>query len=37
LGAEPVGNTPEQFAAQFKADVARFADVIAKAKIQKLD
>jgi tripartite-type tricarboxylate transporter receptor subunit TctC len=37
LGAEPVGNTPEQFAEQFKADVARYADVIEKAKIQKLD
>jgi tripartite-type tricarboxylate transporter receptor subunit TctC len=37
LGAEPVGNTPEQFAVQFKADVARFADIIEKAKIPKLD
>jgi tripartite-type tricarboxylate transporter receptor subunit TctC len=37
FGAEPIGNTPEQFAAQFKADVARFADVIEKAKIPKLD
>ena len=37
LGAEPGGDTPEQFAAQFKADVARFADIIEKAKIPKLD
>ena len=37
LGAEPIGNTPEQFAAQFKADVARYTDVIEKAKIPKLD
>jgi tripartite-type tricarboxylate transporter receptor subunit TctC len=37
FGAEPIGNTPEQFAAQFKADVARYADIIAKAKIPKLD
>lgn len=37
LGAEPVGNTPEQFAAQYKADIARLADIIEKAKIQKLD
>jgi tripartite-type tricarboxylate transporter receptor subunit TctC len=37
LGAEPVGNTPEQFAAHFRADAARFADVIEKAKIPKLD
>jgi tripartite-type tricarboxylate transporter receptor subunit TctC len=37
LGAEPVGNTPEQFAAHFRADAARFADVIEKAKIPQLD
>jgi|SoiMethySBSTD1v2_1073268.scaffolds.fasta_scaffold26366_5 tripartite-type tricarboxylate transporter receptor subunit TctC len=37
FGAEPVANTPEQFAAQFKADVARFADIIERAKIPKLD
>jgi tripartite-type tricarboxylate transporter receptor subunit TctC len=37
LGAEPVGNTPEEFGALFRADVARYADVIEKAKIQKLD
>jgi tripartite-type tricarboxylate transporter receptor subunit TctC len=37
FGAEPIGNTPEQFAAQFKADVARYADIIEKAKIPKLD
>ena len=37
LGAEPGGDTPEQFATQFKADVARFADIIEKAKIPKLD
>jgi tripartite-type tricarboxylate transporter receptor subunit TctC len=37
LGAEPVGNTPEQFTAQFRGDVARFADIIEKAKIPKLD
>jgi tripartite-type tricarboxylate transporter receptor subunit TctC len=37
VGAEPIGNTPEQFAVQFKATVARFANVIEKAKIPKLD
>ena len=37
FGAEPSSNTPAQFAAQFKADVARFADIIEKAKIPKLD
>jgi tripartite-type tricarboxylate transporter receptor subunit TctC len=37
FGAEPIGNTPAQFEAQFKADVARFADIIEKAKIPKLD
>jgi tripartite-type tricarboxylate transporter receptor subunit TctC len=36
FGAEPSSNTPDQFAAQFKADVARFADIIEKAKIPKL-
>jgi tripartite-type tricarboxylate transporter receptor subunit TctC len=33
----PVGNTPAEFTAQFKADIARYAKVIADAKIQKLD
>jgi tripartite-type tricarboxylate transporter receptor subunit TctC len=37
LGAEPIGNTPAEFAAQFKADVARFAKAIEQAKIPKLD
>ena len=36
-GQEPVGDTPEQFAATFKADIARFAKVIDEAKIPKLD
>jgi tripartite-type tricarboxylate transporter receptor subunit TctC len=36
-GAEPVGNTPAEFDAQFKADIARFARVIEQAKIPKLD
>jgi tripartite-type tricarboxylate transporter receptor subunit TctC len=36
-GQEPVGNTPAEFAAQFKSDIARYADVIAKARIPKLD
>jgi tripartite-type tricarboxylate transporter receptor subunit TctC len=36
-GQEPVGDTPEQFAATFKADIARFAKVVADAKIPKLD
>jgi hypothetical protein len=37
FGAEPIGNTPEEFAAQFKADMTRFANVIEQAKIPKLD
>ena len=37
FGAEPSSNTPAQFAAQFKADVSLFADIIEKAKIPKLD
>lgn len=36
LGAEPVGSTPEQFAALIKADVARWAQVV-KASGVKLD
>ncbi|MCE9641666.1 MAG: tripartite tricarboxylate transporter substrate binding protein [Betaproteobacteria bacterium] len=33
LGAEPVGNSPEQFAAFLKADIARWAKVVKDAKI----
>jgi tripartite-type tricarboxylate transporter receptor subunit TctC len=36
-GQEPVGNAPAEFAAQFKADIARFAKVVETAKIPKLD
>ena len=36
-GQEPVGNSPAEFAAQFKADIERFAKVIEQAKIPKLD
>lgn len=36
-GAEPGGNTPAEFAAQFKKDIAEFARVIEQAKIPKLD
>jgi len=36
-GQEPVGNSPADFAAQFKADIARFAGVVETAKIPKLD
>ena len=34
LGIEPVGNTPEQFAEQIKADLARWAKVVEQAKIR---
>jgi tripartite-type tricarboxylate transporter receptor subunit TctC len=37
VGQEPVGNSPAEFDAQFKADIARFAHVIERAKIPKLD
>ncbi len=37
VGQEPVGNTPAEFDAQFKAEIAKFARVIEQAKIQKLD
>ena len=33
-GAEPVGNTPEEFAAFFRREVAKYAKIIAIAKIQ---
>ena len=36
-GNEPVGSTPDEFAAFFKADVAKFAKVVADAKIPKFD
>lgn len=36
-GQEPVGDAPEAFAATFKADIARFARVVADAGIPKLD
>jgi tripartite-type tricarboxylate transporter receptor subunit TctC len=37
LGAEPIGNTPAEFGAQFRADVARYTKIIEQAKIPKLD
>ena len=36
-GNEPIGGTPEQLDAIYRADIARFAKVIADAKIPKLD
>jgi tripartite-type tricarboxylate transporter receptor subunit TctC len=36
-GQDPIGDTPEAFAATFKADIARFAKAIETAKIPKLD
>jgi tripartite-type tricarboxylate transporter receptor subunit TctC len=36
-GNEPVGSTPEQLDALYRADIERFAKVIADAKIPKLD
>jgi len=36
-GQDPVGNPPAEFAAMFKADIARFAKVVEQAKIPKLD
>lgn len=37
VGQEPIGNTPTEFEAQFKADIVRFANVVEQAKIPKLD
>jgi tripartite-type tricarboxylate transporter receptor subunit TctC len=34
MGNEPVGNTPEQFAAEIKADVPRWKEIAARAGIQ---
>jgi tripartite-type tricarboxylate transporter receptor subunit TctC len=36
-GNEPVGSTPEEFAAVFKADLAKFAKVVTDAQIPKQD
>ena len=36
-GQEPVGNAPVDFAAQFRADIVRFAKVVESAKIPRLD
>jgi tripartite-type tricarboxylate transporter receptor subunit TctC len=36
-GNEPVGSNPQEFDALFKADITRFAKIIADAKIPKLD
>jgi len=33
-GAAPVGSTPEEFAAFFRREVAKYAKIIAIAKIQ---
>jgi tripartite-type tricarboxylate transporter receptor subunit TctC len=34
LGIEPVGNTPDQFAAQIRADLARWEKVVRTAGIK---
>jgi tripartite-type tricarboxylate transporter receptor subunit TctC len=34
LGIEPVGNTPEQYAQQIRADLARWAKVVREARIR---
>ncbi len=36
-GNEPLGSTPEEFDARFRADIAKFAKIIADAKIPKQD
>jgi tripartite-type tricarboxylate transporter receptor subunit TctC len=33
IGAEPVGNTPEQMAAQIKSDTDKFAKLVKDAKV----
>jgi len=34
LGIEPVGNTPEEFAAQVRADLARWQEVVKAANVK---
>lgn len=34
LGIEPVGNTPEQFGAQIRSDLARWGDAVKRAKVR---
>ena len=34
LGNEPVGNTPDEYAAQIKADLAQWGDIVKRAKIR---
>lgn len=36
-GAEPAGTTPDEFAARYRADIARYAKVIKDANIPRLD
>ena len=35
LGIEPVGNTPEQFARQIRADLARWEKVVKQANVRQ--
>ena len=37
FGQEPVGNSPAEFAAQYQADIVRYAKIIEQAKIPKMD
>ena len=37
VGQEPVGNSPAEFAEQYKAEIARYTKIIEQAKIPKLD
>jgi tripartite-type tricarboxylate transporter receptor subunit TctC len=37
FGSEPVGSTPEEFAKKVETDLAKYAKVVADAKIPKLD
>ena len=37
VGQEPVGNSPAEFAVQYKADIAMYVKIVEQAKIPKLD
>ena len=34
LGMDPVGNTPDEFGQQIRADLARWTDVVKKGRIK---
>jgi tripartite-type tricarboxylate transporter receptor subunit TctC len=37
FGSEPVGSTPEEFEGRFRADIAKFAEIVREARIPQQD